>query len=128
MTPEIYGILFSWAVFLSPYSAETPPVMVEVPHEFFVEEVCGGKECNVLGWYNGHKIYIQEKLSGRLLDEMIVHEMVHYLQDLSMNYKDKSCKDSIIREREAYFVQGEYAIQATGNLPRHVNSHVSCKK
>ena len=76
--------------------------MVEVPHEFFVEAVCGGKECNVIGWYDGHGIiYIDEKASGRLYDEMIVHEMVHYLQDLSGNYQDKSCKDSLIREREA---------------------------
>ena len=103
--------------------------MVTMPHEFFVEAVCGGKECNVIGWYNDRDvIYIDEKLSGRLLDETVVHEFVHYLQKEEGSYNKDSCKDSLMREREAYFVQGEYAIQATGNLPRHVNSHVSCKK
>ena len=56
-------ILLSWAVHLSGYAkpAEPPSISFE-PHSFFVERVCGGRECNVVGWYNDEDvIYIDAK-------------------------------------------------------------------
>lgn len=47
---------------------------------------------------------------------MLVHEMVHYLQDLSGRYDNSSCEDHAKREREAYAIQREYGIRACGSV------------
>ena len=47
---------------------------------------------------------------------MLVHEMVHYLQDLSGRYDNSSCDDHARREREAYAIQREYGIKASGSV------------
>ena len=40
--------------------------------------------------------------------------MVHYLQDLSGKYDNNSCEVHTRREREAYAIQREYGIGASG--------------
>jgi hypothetical protein len=118
-------ILLTWAVYLSNYPApvNAPEVQFQ-PHSFFVERVCGNKECRAVGWYNDEGIvYIDEKY--RHADEefahsLIVHEFVHYLQHASGMYNSSSCEDSIAREREAYYIQNEYILksQASFNFVR----------
>lgn len=116
-------ILLSWAVFLSPYpEPATAPEVQIVPPEFFHEHACGGKECDVIGWYNDQGIvYFHEDLdpNSMLGRSIAVHELVHYLQHLSGKYVSNSCEDSIERELEAYRVQNEYLI-AHGTKPRKV--------
>lgn len=110
-------ILIAWAVHLSGYSApeHAPDVQFE-PHSFFVERVCGGKECTAVGWYNDQGIiYIDEQYrndDSEFATSLIVHELVHYLQHQSGKYDSKSCVDSVTREREAYHVQNEYILKA----------------
>lgn len=114
-------ILLTWAVHLSNYSApaQEPQVQFE-PHRFFVEKVCGNKECRAVGWYNDQGIvYIDEKYledDSVFVYSLIVHEMVHYLQDMSGNFDSTSCTDSVVREREAYYVQNEYILQAAASF------------
>ena len=112
---EVFGVLLSWASHLSGYPMAQLPDVQYKPHEFFVENVCGGKECNVLGWYNDDSVvYIDEKHENGdgFSDSLIVHEFVHYLQDLSGKFNE-SCSDFITREQEAYEVQNRYLTQAT---------------
>ena len=62
MTEEILLILLSWASYFSGYPVGELPEVVYEPHSFFVENVCGGRECRVVGWYNDNDIvYIDEK-------------------------------------------------------------------
>jgi hypothetical protein len=111
----------SWAVYFShyPLPADLPEVQFQ-PHQFFVENVCAGKECNAVGWYNDENIiYIDEKY--RFTDDsfatsLIVHELTHYLQHLSGRYDSLSCDDSLVREREAYGVQNDYLLTAQGSF------------
>ena len=114
-------ILMSWAVYFSDYPMPAqPPTVQFAPHEFFVENVCAGKECNAVGWYNDENIiYIDEKYrnaDGSFATSLIVHELTHYLQHLSGRYDSFSCKDSLVREREAYGVQNEYLLTAQGTF------------
>lgn len=111
------AVLLSWAVHLSGYPApEQPPQVRFEPHAFFVQNVCAGRECPAVGWYNDAGIvYIDD----RYLDDesmfpasLLVHEFVHYLQDMSGEYNSLSCEDSRAREREAYHAQNEYILQA----------------
>jgi len=102
---ELLIILLSWAVHLSGYPM--PDVLPEIrfkPHAFFVEHACGGKECNVLGWYNDEGvIFIDDRrrdLNNGFTSSLLVHEFVHYLQPADM--------DGCARQTEAYAVQNRY--------------------
>jgi len=114
-------ILLTWAVHLSnyPVPAQEPQIQFE-PHEFFVEKVCGNKECRAVGWYNDQGIvYIDEKFrddESTFVHSLIVHEMVHYLQHMSGNFDSTSCSDSVAREREAYYIQNEYILQSAASF------------
>ena len=128
ITDALLDIFLAWAVALSPYATpDVPPVVETRPHTFFVDNTCGGVECNVVGWYNdGGIIYLDENLSASR-DDIIVHELVHYLQDLSGKFESLSCTDSVFREREASRVQSAYMI-ANGRMPRLSTARISCKK
>lgn len=129
MTP-LYAALLSWAVNLSGLPAPAaPPVVVTKPHQFFVDNACGGKECRVYGWYaGGRELYIDEKMNPEadlVSASVVVHEMVHYLQGASRHggipaggaaYTDKpGCEAAIDMERQAYAVQREY-LQRYGSI------------
>lgn len=127
----ILAILLSWASHLSGYPM--PPDVPEVrfeQHAFFVENVCGGHECNVVGWYNdGDVVYIDEQyrnIEGGFASGLVVHEFTHYLQDKSGDFESLSCEDSIAREREAYYVQNRYIIEALARIDTIHPSHTTC--
>jgi len=122
MSSLLLGIIIGWMVAITGYAppAALPSVQFE-PHSFFVEKVCGGKECAAKGWYNDAGIiYLDEQyqagLSGDSYPEkpsreqataasVLGHESVHYLQDLSGKYKEKTCKNFLAREEQAFFAQ-----------------------
>ena len=110
-------VLLSWASLLSGYPApEVSPAIRFEPHSFFVERVCGGRDCRVVGWYNDDNvIYIDEKHrddDSTFAASLVVHELVHYLQHQSGEFDSHSCEDSLRREREAYRVQNRYIVDA----------------
>ena len=112
MNEPLVIILLSWSCHLSGYPmAELPEIQFK-SHEFFVEHACGGRECNVLGWYNDKRIiYIDERYNDpedSFTSSLIVHEMVHYLQPKDM--------DSCAREREAYHVQNRYIREGLSSI------------
>ena len=119
----LLAILLSWASHLSgyPMPAEPPEVRFE-QHAFFVENVCGGKECNVVGWYNDADIvYIDEKyqdIDGAFATSLIVHEFTHFLQHKSGKFDSLSCEDSVAREREAFYVQSRYMVEGLASPKR----------
>ena len=128
---SILTILLSWAAHLSGYSmpADAPEVQFE-QHEFFVENVCGGKECNVVGWYNdADVVYIDEHyrdVEGGFASGLVVHEFTHYLQHKSGAFDSLSCEDSVAREREAYDVQNRYIIETLATVTLIVPGPTTC--
>ncbi|KKK90228.1 hypothetical protein LCGC14_2725190 [marine sediment metagenome] len=111
MNTPLVVILFSWACHLSGYVSDDIPEIQFKPHAFFVEHVCGGRECSVEGWYNDKGIiYIDEqhKDMNSFAPSLVVHEMVHYLQPKDM--------DSCERERQAYSVQNLYIMEALASI------------
>ena len=117
----IFVILLSWASYLSgyPMPADLPEVRFE-QHAFFVENVCGGSECNVVGWYNdADVVYIDEQyrnVESQFGTSLVVHEFTHYLQHKSDAFDSLSCEDSVAREREAYYIQNRYIIAALATV------------
>ncbi|MEE8234553.1 MAG: hypothetical protein V3R41_07715 [Gammaproteobacteria bacterium] len=120
-TAQLLKVLLSWAVTLSSYSAPAQLPAVEYkPETYFHEQACGGRPCSILAWYdNNGTIYMDDRLSQQtdvMTRSMLVHEIVHYLQDLSGKFDNTNCEDHARREREAYAIQREYGIRASGSV------------
>lgn len=114
---ELYAAMMSWAVSLSGYAppAEMPDVVM-VSHAVLVDKACAGRECKVVGWFPpGHTIFVDARLSPNedlFASSIIVHEMVHYLQQESHKYGTPyTCESLVAMEREAYAVQREYFVR-----------------
>ena len=110
---ELLLVLLSWAAHFSGYDMQEVPEVRYVSHEYLVTHACYGKECRVTGWYNDQDtVYIIDKYKGRLNEplpsSLLVHEFVHYLQDMSGYWRKMTCEERVLREREAYYVQTEY--------------------
>ena len=127
MSTELIIYLLSWASFYTNYSApETLPTIEIIDHSYFVSTVCFGvdthqKPCLARGMYNDKEtgaIYLNAKYISEITSDSeatIIHEMVHYLQDLSGDWEgmenwqeDIKCFERSFREREAYAVQRRY--------------------
>lgn len=134
---ELLIILLSWASYLSGYpcisnGCENDLVDVQFKeHSFFVENVCGGVECNVMGWYDDKDIvYIDnshKNFEEQFASSLLVHEFVHYLQHKSNNFSS-SCKDSLAREREAYYVQNKYIVEVLATASLIKPAPIRCRK
>ncbi len=140
----LYVALFSWAVSLSglPVPSEMP-VVIKVPHQYFVDNACNGRECKVYGWYaGGRELYVDERMDPEesiLAASVVVHEMVHYLQGAARNggFPAKGaafgevldCTVAIDMESEAYRVQREYIMYHGVYQPVGVSMlRVGCQK
>lgn len=129
MSSELILYLLSWAVFYTGYPMpDKPPEIVYVTHEYFVQTpLCKGIDtlenpCTVRAAYNDYNsgvIEMDEEFRGVVdahTKSIIVHEMVHYLQDLSGRWDDMHelentllCQERSYRQREAYMAQDKYA-------------------
>lgn len=140
MSPELMAYLLSWAVFYTGYPIpDELPTIDFVPHSFFVETVCNyadtpKKPCKARAMYNDNidgVIFMDEEFIdniGGYAKSIIVHELVHYLQDMSGYWKDMPnwqremrCQERLYREREAYMAQDKYAYDVHSSrllLPR----------
>ena len=120
MDAKLLMVLLSWTVNLSsyPHPGVTPELSYK-PHQFFVEQACNGYErCKAVAWYDDSGIiYLDERMKDNtdaFTRSVVVHELVHYLQDLSGEYEEMDCDLHAKREREAYSVQKQYLNRIAG--------------
>lgn len=119
---KMITVLLSWTVHLTSYpSPDVIPALEFRPHDFFVEHVCSGYEkCKVAGWYDDNgTIYLDERVKDQydaMTRSLIVHELVHYLQDISGKFEQGNCEHHNKREREAYSVQRQYLNKIAGRF------------
>ncbi|OGT35494.1 MAG: hypothetical protein A2W28_00675 [Gammaproteobacteria bacterium RBG_16_51_14] len=117
---KLLSVLLSWAVQLTSYPhPHILPVIEYKNNDFFVQYACNGKRnCRVAAWYNNDGIININNVLKDQTDPMtrgiIVHELVHYLQDLSGKFDNKDCQDQQVREREAYAIQRAYLHTVAG--------------
>ena len=133
MNPELIAYLLTWAVFYTGYPApDVQPVIEYVPHSYFVRKMCNFvdtplKPCRIRAMYNDdvdRVIFLDERFKDQQIAHVkgiIVHEMVHYLQDLTGDWKnmrkwqrDIRCQEKAYRQREAYMVQDKYMLDVHG--------------
>ena len=133
MDAKLLTVLLSWAVNLSGYShPEEIPELVYQPHQFFVQNACNGNEkCEAVAWYDNHGIiYLDNRLHGYSdanTRSVVVHELVHYLQDLSGKYNEMNCDLYSKREREAYSVQRQYLNKIAGQFTVMFMNYPPCR-
>ena len=145
MTPELIAYLLTWAVFYTGYPApEVQPVIAYVPHSHFVREMCGFVDtpenpCTIRAMYDDDidgVLFLDEKYIGKTdaeVKSIVVHEMVHYLQDLIGDWKDINkwqpalrCQEKAFRQREAYMAQDKYMLDVHGVRRLLPRSHAEC--
>jgi hypothetical protein len=130
MSP-LYEVLFSWAVALTSYSMPADrPQVVMASHAYLEQVACEGRQCKVMGWYpSGNTIYIDDRLDledNLFASSILVHEMVHYLQQRSGRYSaNYTCAEAIEMEREAYAAQQAYLIRYGVYRPIGSSMHYS---
>ncbi len=110
--------LLSWAALLVHQPVPPAPDVRIVPQAEVVRLACG-RACPVLAIYTPeHRIYLSdtvnlETLQGR---SVLVHELVHHIQDLRAGGPAADCPEAARREAEAYGAQLEYVVR-NGGLP-----------
>ena len=121
---ELVIKLLAWVVANSPY-AEPPrsPAIEFKPAAAFVQETCPtGVNCAARAYYLDGSSTIVLHESFRDSDEvqhrgLVVHELVHYLQDVSGRFEgSKTCDMWLAREREAFAVQLKFLFRETGDV------------
>ena len=133
MQQDLLAVMLSWAVTLTGYPSPPHVPSVElVPHQYLVDRACSGQACKVLGWFPpGQTIYLDQRLApldGTYSSAVLLHELVHYLQQESRRYPSPySCDDTIEMEHEAYGVQREYFLRYGVYQPVGLSMHaVGC--
>lgn len=131
---ELYGALMSWAIMLTGYAppAQIPQVIM-VPQSHLRHVACEGRACKVIGWFPpGTRIFLDDRLDPQnnlFASSVLVHEMVHYLQQQSGRYGARySCEDAVTMEREAYAAQREFLVRYGVYQPVGASMHhVGCE-
>lgn len=112
---ELMESLLLWTVALTGY--EQPgklPVIEAVSQQHLIQTLCGNQHCTALAYYDTdtQTIYYDERMRlehNQSARSYIVHEMVHYLQDLNGELLPAMhCEERIDKEREAYRIQQHF--------------------
>ncbi|MGI9506193.1 MAG: hypothetical protein ACR2RE_24400 [Geminicoccaceae bacterium] len=107
----------------SPY--ETPATCPRIEFRSatsFSADICqsDAHHCAVGGYYrDGSGTIILRADPGDLDDvrvrALLIHELTHYFQDQSGHWQEKSCRNWMSREREAYDVQRQFLVDSNGS-------------
>lgn len=113
---ELIKGLVWWAVTLTGYEQPAElPVVEAVSRQQLIKILCDDQFCTAVAYYDPKaQIIFYDK--GMRLEQnqsargVIVHEMVHYLQDMNgeLVVGEMSCEQRIEKEREAYRVQQNF--------------------
>lgn len=119
---SVTASLWNWVIAHSSYDTQTTWPRIEFRStEFFSRNLCppGTHYCSIGGYYEDGSGVIFMRNDHQLDDvrsrAMLAHELIHYLQDRSGIWNEKSCMNRILREREAYDLQQRYLVAHHGN-------------
>ena len=124
MTELLSGLII-WIVANSAYSDPNAMPTIRYQSEtFFTEQVCQNSDthCAFRAYYqDGSNMIVLHEAYAETLDDararsLLVHELVHYLQDTSGQWgAEKTCHSWLEREHEALRLQYLYLVKQTGN-------------
>ena len=110
---ELINSLMVWAVTLTSYEQPLKlPAVETVSHQQLLQTLCDDQFCTAVAYYDTETrtIYFDERMEleqDQSARGFIVHEMVHYLQDINGELvpDEMSCEQRIEKEQQAYRVQ-----------------------
>ena len=117
---------------LSKYSIpQQLPGVHRVPHRKIEELTCGGATCAALAAYRpGEGIYIDEALEPEtdiFARSVLLHELVHYVQDVSNELAGaEACDRWVRREQEAYAIQKRFLMLVGSQVRVAYSAASSC--
>lgn len=105
--------LLAIAAQLGGYNLPTDcPQIVPITQAELQSQVCPGRNCPVMGVYRyGEEALLIDKandLQDHYARSVIVHELIHFLQDRNKETSDDSCKAQLTRESVAFWVQEQF--------------------
>ncbi|MEM7254541.1 MAG: hypothetical protein AAF493_24240 [Pseudomonadota bacterium] len=121
---ELVVKLLGWVVANAPYAEPPEPPSLEYKSaDAFVQETCpSGINCAAGAYYldGSNAIVLHESFENSTEVQhrgLVVHELVHYLQDISGKFEGgKTCDMWLAREREAFAVQLKFLFRETGDV------------
>jgi hypothetical protein len=134
---EMIKVLLAWALFLTGYEdpGGYPPInfaSTEALNEMICPRTPGG--CGILGVYAKGEIYLNENFDlkeNAYARSILVHEIVHWLQDQHNDYGSGTYEDCVAanrREVEAYGVQNAYLRQGELSTIKVGNNPPGCAR
>ncbi|WP_292756266.1 hypothetical protein [Methylophaga sp. UBA2689] len=110
---ELINSLMVWAVTLTSYEQPLKlPAVEAVSHQQLLQTLCDDQFCTAVAYYDTETrtIYFDERMEleqDQSARGFIVHEMVHFLQDINGELvpDEMSCEQRIEKEQQAYRVQ-----------------------
>jgi hypothetical protein len=127
--------LIAWICATTGYDVPALQPAVEfVTHRAIIDKMCDGEECSVVGMYlHGEAVYLDEKLdveNNTYHVSILLHELIHYVQNKSGRFPTRDCGSWVAQEREAYAFQARWLRQRHVWYPmrRHLLSPDFCER
>jgi hypothetical protein len=118
-TDRLVDMAVKYSRYSKPWFAR--PVVDVVPGPRFNAKVCGGEYCGILGYTASDErdvVHVIDKVPdvtaqsrGWTREEIIVHELVHWLQIKAGNEWMSACANQDADETEAYNAQYQFAVR-----------------
>ncbi|AFI83362.1 hypothetical protein [Methylophaga nitratireducenticrescens] len=113
---ELINSLLVWVVASTGYEQPVELPRIEaVTHQQLIQTLCNDQFCTAVAYYDSNlqTIYYDERMQlthDANARGFIVHEMVHYLQDINgeLAADEMNCEQRIEKERQAYRVQQHF--------------------
>jgi hypothetical protein len=120
----LVAVLLAWVHATAGYAApERPPLVELVQPRLIADIMCDSQpKCPVLAMYlHGDTIFLDDRLDVHRNDyhtSILLHELVHYLQQQTGRFKEGNCDSWIKEEQEAFRIQAAWLRERTISFPQ----------
>ena len=120
----LVAVLLLWIHATAGYRVpDTPPHVEFVQPRLIADIMCDGQpKCPVLAMYlHGDTIFLDDRLEVYGNDyhtSVLLHELVHYVQQQSGRFKEGDCDSWVKEEQEAFRIQGTWLRERTISFPQ----------
>ncbi len=121
---SLVAVLLAWIHAMAGYAVpDTAPRVEFVQPRLIADIMCDGQpKCPVLAMYlHGNTIFLDDRLDVYGNDyhtSILLHELVHYVQQQSGRFTESDCESWIKEEEEAFRIQAAWLRERTISFPQ----------